>query len=76
MAREHVTNDYGSPAVRSNRLHRPAIFANHALHWVSSIIVLGIAAYFIAKFSHNTHLVYWISVVSSNPLSLFPSFET
>jgi hypothetical protein len=64
MASDHVLNDYGNPAIRSNRLHRPAILANHALHWASSIIVMSIAAYFIANFPHNTHLRYWISVVS------------
>jgi hypothetical protein len=64
MARGHATNDYGNVAERSNRMHRPAIIANHALHWASSVIVMSIAAYFIDKFSHNTHLVYWISLVS------------
>lgn len=64
MARGHTANDYGSPVHRSNRMHRPAILMNHALHWASSIIVMSIAAYFIARFSHNTHLVYWICVVS------------
>lgn len=58
------TTDYGAPAGRSSRAHRLAILANHWLHWSSSIIVLGISAYFIANYSHNTHLVYWITVVS------------
>jgi hypothetical protein len=63
MARRHDTSDYGTATNRSNRLHRPAILANHALHWASSVIVMSIAAYFIDKFSHNTHLIYWICVV-------------
>jgi len=73
MARGHATNDYGSPAVRSNRVHRPAIAANHAVHWISSIIVLGIAAYFIAKFSHNTHLVYWVTVAAIDAILYIPA---
>ena len=67
MDRGHVANDYGSPVNRSNRMHRPAILVNYAFHWISSIMVLSIAAYFIANYSHNTHLVYWISVVSIDP---------
>jgi len=73
MARGHATNDYGSPAVRSNRLHRPAILANHAVHWISSIIVLGISAYFIAKFTHNTHLVYWVTVAAIDAIIYIPA---
>ncbi|KAL5400228.1 hypothetical protein PMIN03_012558 [Paraphaeosphaeria minitans] len=65
----HATDDYGT-AARSNRLHRPAILANHAMHWVSSIIVLGISAYFLRNFTHNTHLRYWVSIVSLPSLRL------
>lgn len=60
--------DYGAPAVRSNRLHRPLLAANHALHLISSLIVLGISAYFIHEYSHNTHLVYWVALVRDCPL--------
>jgi len=73
MARGQTTNDYGSPAVGSNRLHRPAILANLALHWLSTIIILGIAAYFIAKFSHSTHLVYWVSVAAIDAVIYIPA---
>lgn len=71
MARGHNANDYGAPAARSNTLHRPFIIANHVLHFISSIIVMSIAAYFIHNFNKNTHLVYWVSVVriSSSPAS-------
>jgi hypothetical protein len=55
--------DYGTPAVRSNKLHRPLLAANHALHTISSIIVLGISAYFINDYTHNTHLRYWVALV-------------
>lgn len=54
-------NDYGS-AVHSNKLHRPLLLANHVLHWISSIIVMSIAAYFIAEYGHNTHIRYWVAV--------------
>ena len=70
--------DYGTPAVRSNKLHRPLLAANHALHTISSIIVLGISAYFINNYTHNTHLRYWVALVSiSSPLytSLSPPHD-
>lgn len=61
------TNDYGAPAVRSNKLHRPLLAANHALHTISSLIVLGISAYFIHEYTHNTHLRYWVALVRHLP---------
>ncbi|KAK8146494.1 hypothetical protein G3M48_003039 [Beauveria asiatica] len=35
-------------------------FANHAIVWVSSLIVTGILSYFLNKYSsaHNTHIIY------------------
>jgi hypothetical protein len=57
MAR-HGTSDYGTAAGTSNKMHRPAILANHILYWISSLIVMSIAAYFISAFLRNTHLVY------------------
>lgn len=71
-------NDYGAPDVRSNRLHRPLLAANHALHTISSIIVLGISAYFIRNYphnTHNTHLHYWVALVGHHARPpLDPSF--
>ncbi len=61
----HGASDYGTAAGTSNKMHRPAILANHILHWISSIIVMSIAAYFISAFSHNTHIIYWVTVVSN-----------
>lgn len=55
--------DYGTPVLRSNRLHRPLLAANNALHLISSVIVLGISGYFINDFTQNTHLRYWVAVV-------------
>jgi hypothetical protein len=62
-AHAEPTTDYGAPAVRSNRLHRPLLAANHALHLASSLIVLGISAYFIHDFENSTHLRYWVAIV-------------
>ncbi|ETI22101.1 hypothetical protein G647_06172 [Cladophialophora carrionii CBS 160.54] len=67
------TSDYGSPARRSNPALRPAILANHWLHWISSIIVLGISAYFIAHYNHNTHLVYWVTIAAIDALIYLPA---
>lgn len=73
MARTHHTNDYGSSApTRSNRL-RPAILANHVLHWISSIIVMSIAAYFIANWPHNVHIRFWVSVAAIDAVLYIPA---
>jgi hypothetical protein len=64
MARNHATNDYGVASPRARRVHRAAMAANHALHWISSIVVLGISAYFIHEFANSVHLVYWVTIVS------------
>ncbi|KAF2276390.1 uncharacterized protein EI97DRAFT_458326 [Westerdykella ornata] len=74
MARVHATNDYGTAAApRSNKLHRPLILANHFLHWSSSVIVMSISAYFVAKFSHNTHLIYWLTIAAIDTLLYLPA---
>lgn len=67
--------DYGSPAVRSNRLHRPLLAANHAVHTISSLIVLGISAYFINEYTHDTHLRYWVALVCHLAPRLLPLFH-
>ena len=72
MAR-HATNDYGAATVRTNKLHRPALLANHALHFSSAVIVLGIAAYFISAFTHNTHLRYWTGLAAADILVYTPA---
>jgi hypothetical protein len=69
MAR-HANNDYGTTAGSPNKMLRPLILANHVLHWISSLIVMSIAAYFIAHFSHNVHLRYWVAIVSVHLLNL------
>ncbi|KAJ4331554.1 hypothetical protein N0V87_009055 [Didymella glomerata] len=65
--------DYGTPAVRSNKLHRPLLAANHALHTISSIIVLGISAYFINDYTHNTHLRYWVALAAIDTILYLPA---
>lgn len=41
-------------------------FANHALVWISSLIVTGILSYFLKKYgtAHNTHIIYEEVIVS------------
>jgi hypothetical protein len=63
------TSDYGAPAAQPNKLLRPLLTANNVLHFISSVIVMSIAAYFIANYNRNTHLVYWVSIVRC--LSIF-----
>ncbi|KAL1603974.1 hypothetical protein SLS60_005566 [Paraconiothyrium brasiliense] len=73
MAR-HATNDYGTPGpARTTRTLRPLLLANHALHFASSVIVLGISGYFIHKFTSNTHLRYWIGVAAVDTFFYLPS---
>jgi hypothetical protein len=66
-----TTTDYGAAntAQRSNSLHRPLTLANHVLHWISSLIVMSIAAYLISQYRHNVHMRYWLAVVSLPALS-------
>ncbi|KAF2193126.1 hypothetical protein K469DRAFT_619719 [Zopfia rhizophila CBS 207.26] len=52
---------------------RPAILANHFLHWASSVIVMSITAYFIAHFARNQHLIYWITVAAVDTLVYLPA---
>lgn len=61
MAPPHGT-DYGTAVNRSNKMHRPALLANDVLHFISSLIVMSIAAYFIAAYGHNTHIRYWVAL--------------
>jgi hypothetical protein len=70
MAR-HNASDYGTATGTSSRMHRPAILANHILHWISSLIVMSIAAYFISAYANNTHLVYWIVIVRIQHIFIF-----
>ncbi|KAL6706400.1 hypothetical protein ACN47E_005506 [Coniothyrium glycines] len=62
MARTRTTDDYGIASSTTSKLHRPLLFATHFVHWVSAIIVMSIAAYFISNYYHNTHLRYWVAV--------------
>jgi hypothetical protein len=61
-----ANTDYGATTTpaREGKLHRPLILASHALHLISSLIVMSIAAYFIAKHRDSTHLRYWVALVS------------
>ncbi|KAF1851388.1 uncharacterized protein K460DRAFT_33951 [Cucurbitaria berberidis CBS 394.84] len=70
---DNATTDYGAPAARSNTLHRPLLLANHILHWISSLIVLGISAYLIHDFRKNTHLVYWVAIAALDVILYLPA---
>jgi hypothetical protein len=75
MARHTTTNDYGTTANTPNKMLRSLILANHVLHWISALIVMSIAAYFIADFWSNVHLRYWVAVVSvHHPINRSNSF--
>jgi hypothetical protein len=56
------TNDYGTALPRSFGALRLLSLLNNWLHLSSIIIVLGISAYFINSYTHNTHLVYWLTI--------------
>ncbi|KAH3949345.1 hypothetical protein HBI56_103690 [Parastagonospora nodorum] len=74
MARTTTTNsDYGAPTVSANKTSRLLLTATHALHLISSLIVLGIAAYFIANFGHNTHILFWICVAAIDTFLYLPA---
>jgi hypothetical protein len=66
VAHNSATTDYGATTSQrpANKLHRPLTLANHVLHWISSLIVMSIAAYLISKYRHNVHMRYWVALVS------------
>lgn len=65
-------NDYGTPS-STHKSTRIALIANHALHFISSVIVLGIASYFIAAYTHTTHLRYWVGLSAADILLYTPA---
>lgn len=68
--------DYGAPSPRrsTTTLTRPLLTATHLLHFASSIIVMSIAAYFIANFPpNNTHLRYWVAVGAVDAFLYLPA---
>jgi len=72
FSRRNNTSDAYAPN-RGNRMLRPAILANHFLHWASSVIVMSIAAYFIAHFAHGQHLIFWITVAAVDTAVYLPA---
>ncbi|KAF2820698.1 hypothetical protein CC86DRAFT_459648 [Ophiobolus disseminans] len=60
----HANADYGAPTARSNKMHRPLLTATHALHLISSFIVMGIAAYLLKHDGRNTHLICWVTIAA------------
>lgn len=47
-----------------NTALRGLLFATRLLQWCSSVIVMGIVAYFLHKFTRGQHLKYEIVIVS------------
>ncbi|KAF2202510.1 hypothetical protein GQ43DRAFT_368984 [Delitschia confertaspora ATCC 74209] len=56
-----------------SRILRPAILANHFLHWASSLIVMSIAAYFIAHWRRDQHLIYWVTIAAIDSFLYIPA---
>jgi hypothetical protein len=48
-----------------NRRLRTALFVSRLLQWVSAVIVMGIASYFIAKYTTDEHIIYEEVIVST-----------
>jgi len=67
-----MANDYGDPHPTS-KVIRTLTLLNHFLHWVSAIIVMSIAAYFISKWHTNTHLTYWVTIAAIDSLLYLPA---
>jgi len=77
MARRHAATtadaSHGYDADRSNRQLRPGILVNHWLHWLSSLIVMSIAAYFIDHFHRDEHLIYWVTIAAIDVFLYIPA---
>jgi len=57
----------------TSKVLRLATLLNHWLHWISAVIVMSIAAYFIAKFHTNTHITYWVTIAAIDVLLYLPA---
>lgn len=70
MSRAHATDDYGVAKPRSDKTHRPLLAAKNGLHWISTLIVMSITAYFISHdwWPVNAHLKFWMAIVSNSTL--------
>ena len=67
------TDAYGNTVNRPSGLTRMATILNRWLHFVSVSIVLGIAAYFIAQYTDNTHLVFWLTIACIDAALTLPA---
>jgi hypothetical protein len=67
-----VTNTDAAVTPHDDKKLRTALTATHALHWASSVIVLGIAAWLVAKYPTNVHMGFWVGLVCTHvPAHLF-----
>jgi hypothetical protein len=67
-----ITNDYGVHIPKPSGLLRISTVANTWLHFSSTVIVLGISAYFINNYTDNTHLVFWLTIACIDTAATIP----
>jgi hypothetical protein len=59
-----VIDQYPTSKMFGTTLNRTALMAAHASQWVCSVIVMGLASFFIAKFNAGEHVIYTEVIVS------------
>lgn len=60
-------------AVIESRLSRPMLLATRTLQWVSSVIAMGLYAYFVHK-QHSTHTIYNLVISVLSVVFFLPAF--
>jgi len=58
----------------SNSVTKFLVSISHALAWISSVIVMGITAYYLRKYPHDMHLVYELIIATLFTAFWLPSF--
>jgi hypothetical protein len=67
-----ITNDYGVHIPKPSSLLRLSTLLTTWLHFSSTVIVLGISAYFINTYTDNTHLVFWLTIACIDTAATLP----
>ena len=57
----------------SDRVTRLILTGNQWMQWISAVIVMSLASYFIAKFSAGEHLKYEITISTINVAFFIPA---
>lgn len=57
-----------------HRIAKTIVSASHALAWISSVIVLGITAYYINSYRHDHHLIFELVIATLFTAFWLPSF--